>query len=242
MSKYGFSVDEHSDDETARKVLLQLKRMARLGKVAERALKEIEEKGFCNRQLPVAFASKDSWKKQADSSYICTHDISHVKFRKREDISRADLGPMDQIHIEFGGMRDGHYSAFSNKEAPLLLRGPFRRQINVEGELETQELSVEVGKVRINKSHLSFVEGTYSGKTHQVYKAQGVSPHALVAYKGMAECFVKAIVDTTPGISMSARTHDLRTTAPQWLVEDGHIERLCQEIHKTIRVLEVMEA
>jgi len=241
MAKYQFSVDHFSDDKSARTQLLHLRRMARLGKVAERALADIERQGYTNKLLPVAVVRKEAWRQQ-NGGLPFSHDVQHVRFRQREDISRADLGPMDQIHVEFGSMKDGYYSAFKNKEAPVSIKGPFRRQVNAQGQLVTENLSVEIGKVRINKSHLSFVEGSYNGTAWQVYKSIKVSPHALAAYKGIAICVAKAIVDTAPNIAKSARVHDLQTNAPDWLVEDGHIERLCQEIHSTIKILEVMEA
>ena len=241
MPKYQFSVDHHSDDKSARAELLHLRRMARLGKVAERALAEIKARGFTNKLLPVAVASTEGWRR-GTGGHVFSHNIQHIRFRQREDISRADLAPMDQIHVEFGGLKDGHYSAFANKEAPVSVKGPFRRQVDAQGTLETVELSVEIGKIRINKSHLSFVEGQYNGATFQVYKALKVSQHALAAYKGIATSVAKAIVDADLHVPKSARVHDLQTHAPDWLVEDGHIERLCGEIHSTIKILEVMEA
>lgn len=256
MKKYGFSVDHFSDDVTCRKILLKLKRTIRLGKLAQDALREIETTGFTERMLPVSGERNDSsWDNQS-KKYCKSHNVQLVRFRKREDISRADLGPMDQIHIELGKMVEGKYSVFVNKETDLTIHGPFRRQIDAQGTLETQELSVKIGFVRINKSHLSFVENGYGGATHQVYKSLKVSQHAAASYKAMANCIAKAIigvsnervVDPVTGvisgkeIDMSAKVHDLQAAAPQWLVDDGHIERICNEIHQTVKVLTVMEA
>ena len=51
--KFKFSHDIHADEATQREVYRKLKLASRLGKMADKALQDIEEKGFTEKSAPL---------------------------------------------------------------------------------------------------------------------------------------------------------------------------------------------
>ena len=104
----------------------------------------------------------------------------------------------------------------------------------------------KVGAVRINKGHLSWLEPSYQKGAWRVYKDAryaGAAESLQAFAKGLSQVLVSiAMDDKAAEMLPAAKTLDLRATAWEWILADGHAERLFREVHKAVVVAEVMES
>jgi hypothetical protein len=245
--RHRFSVDKHSDDETCDKVIEQLAKTVELGRQAQAALDSIRETGFFKGKAPVTGVSKRIY---MEGHHCEGHEVRFAAFQQRIVISRADLPPLNGLQLEFDAAKhNGNYGGHPCVEVPLWGSGVVARQIDDFGKLVFKEDRQHLGKIRINKHHLSFVENSTS-ETVQVYKSSSSSPDKPRALLVFAKRLARLMVNTgyyddefKPGyeVAMAAKTEDLQNAAPQWFVDDGVVERMFDEIHRYICVLRVMD-
>ena len=255
MARHEFSVDKHSDDDVCDTAIEQLQRMVELGKHAQLALDSIKNTGHFTGPVPIAGpASNTYW----DGSHSLGHQVRFAILQKRQPYSRADLPPLDNLQLDYKDSVDGTYGGHDCIEVPLYAHGLVARQIDSTGTLKFVEEEGHLGKIRINKHHLSFVENS-NNNTAQIYKSRPGSPgEPLKKYQESATLFAKRLarlmVDAGADkenivaghgniyMPMAAKTLDLQNALPQWFIEDGVVERMFDEIHRYICCLRVMEA
>jgi hypothetical protein len=248
LKSAGFVVDESSDEKLAKDVLKDLRRMAKLGRMAERALRGIEADGFYTGFAPVATLPSDA-RYGGYSNHNETKKSSTVRFvrlHKRLPISRADLGPMDKLYIQMGKVNDTKYAGNDTREIPLLICGPMMTQkVSGEAGCELEDDERECGHIRINKNHLSWLApAAYGpGDAWRVYKEMKYSGarESMTAFaKGVSSILVKK--ERSQEFLASAKMLDLQANAWEWFLADGHAERMFRDIHELTRVIEVMDS
>ncbi len=252
MARHDFSVDKHSDDAVCDTTIEQLQRMVELGKHAKLALDSIAKDGHFSGPAPIAGPpTYNYW----DGRQCPGHQVRFAILQKRQPYSRADLPSLDNLKLDFQESKEGSYGGHECIEVPLYAYGMVARQVDNVGTLEFFEESGHLGKIRINKHHLSFVENS-NNNTAQVYKSR--STYAPDKYQESAMIFAKRLarlmVDAGHNkeniaaargemyVPMAAKTLDLQNALPQWFIDDGVVERMFDEIHRYIAVLRVMEA
>jgi hypothetical protein len=248
--RHGFSVDKHSDDESCDKAIEQLERVVQLGRQAQAALDAIRETGFYKGKAPVTGQPRRVY---TEGHHGDGHEVRFAAFQQRVNISRADLPPLDELQLDYEPAKNnGSYGGHPCVEVPLYCKGAVAKQIDDFGKLIFKEDRQHLGKIRINKHHLSFVENS-SGETVQVFqsststKPDKYNASALVFAKRLARMIVNIGYPDdvfAPGneVHMAAKTEDLQNAAPQWFVDDGVVARMYDEIHRYIRVMQVMES
>jgi len=254
MGQFKFSVDSSSNDEACAEAINRLEQVVKLGQEAQRALDAIRDYGYYEGPAPVATepcAVHDFGFDRGPGTFAkgyVGHSIRPAVLQKRSTFSRVDLPPLDNLKLEYGPMKKGQYGGHDCSEVPLFAYGLVARQTDPIGKLEFDEDKHQLGVVRINKHHLSFVEDDYSRRTVQVYKTFSSSPAKADA---AALTFATRLARVMVGVSrnddheeyaMAAKTLDLQRAVPRWFIEDGVIERMFGEIHQYITCVTVMES
>lgn len=249
-----FVVDENSDPAAARLAIKEMRRMIRLGEMARVAYQHIKQHGFYDGIAPVINPPSQNWNHNrfgvpGTRSETKHSQVQFLRLPRRLSISRADLGDMSKFSIDFGPM--------NGKEIDFFINGPVAVQ-TVPGKpiYEIQELRREVGKIRINTGHISWVSMD-GKKVVRVYKEmhysgakssmEDFSKHVSRAFIECGELppapasFNKSrIYNLQSTVRPSAKTLDLQNRVWQWFLDDGHAERMFKDIHELVRVAEVM--
>lgn len=242
--KPGFTVDESIDPKDAEAAMRDLRRMIRFGKMAERAMRSLREKGFYDGLAPLA--------PQPGQAYVGQYsqgkrkaDVRFARLPMRLGVSREDLGPMAELRLEFDRIEDTKYAGNPCKELDVFLAGPMALQV-ASGlpRYEVREDRRKVGTVRINKGHLSWLENASygNGAAWRVYKEMKYpgAKESLAAFSKGASKILVELEDK--GMSFAAKTLELQATAWEWFLADGHALRFFRDIHESVRVAEVMES
>lgn len=251
MERFGFSVDSNSDDAACAEAINRLETVVKLGQEAQRALDAIRDNGYFEGPAPVATeaAVHDFGFTPEPGSYAkgyAGHSIRLAVLQKRLQFSRADLPALDNLKLEYGPLKKASYGGHDCMEIPLFAYGQVARQVDAIGTLEFDEDKHQLGAIRINKHHLSFVEDDYSRRTVQVYKTLVSStPKAEAAALVFATRMARLIVDVARRddcLYLAARTLDLQRAVPKWFIDDGVVERMFGEIHQYVTCVTVMES
>ena len=241
---FRFTVDEDSATLQATQVLKELRRMARFGRMADKALKDLETQGFCDRLVPVAGIPSNDWGLHNETKKKV--EVHFVRLPERLDFSRADLGPFDKLRMEVDIAKNTKYSGNPCLEVPLFLAGPMATQtVSGRAVYSIEESRRDVGFIRINKSGLSWI--TPRGMAQKVYKETKYSgaQESIKAFAAALSNIIvikKFIVSSIPGqqLLVAAKTLKLQKHAAEWLIEDGHAERLFLEISNLTRMSEIL--
>lgn len=221
-----FTVDSNVDPEAAYLGIAALKRVIRMGKIAERALRQIQTEGFCDARVPTLSPQYGGYRFEAH------------RFTKRPVVTRKNMPDPAKLQLSLGKLRDADWSGHPCKEAHVFLTGPQTTQIKTHPvKFRTYEKETEVGYVRLNKNHLSWWS---QGRAHRVYKEiKYAKEEDLIS---LGEFIANQIIRNNGNDEKSAMLVILRQEASKWLVEDGHVQRWMQELRAQVPVLEVMEA
>lgn len=243
-----FVVDENSEPEVAAEAMKDLRRMVRYGDMAKKALREIKQNGYYDGLTPLSSKAGQSW--QNKYSKVPTRDRkqSHIQFvclPRRIEISRSDLGDLSQLRVEVGSVEEGSFAGHTTRVVPVYISGPFTFQVQTEKPIfEIKEGKCQVGQIRINKGYLSWISPT--GAVHRLYKDTKY-PGAKDTIRAFAMALSKSLISTesadpedTEGLRPSAKTLDLRSHAWNWILNEGHAERLISSVFNLVHVADVM--
>ena len=247
--RHGFSVDKHSDDESCDRAIEQLSNVVELGKQAQAALDSIREHGFFKGKAPVTGSPRRIY---SEGHTTDGHEIRFASFQQRVSVSRTDLPPLENLQLEYEPSKEGTYGGHSCVEVPLYCKGMVAVQIDHFGLLKFKEDRQILGRIRINKHHLSFVENS-TAETVQVHRSG--SAISSEKYKASAMVFAKRLarmminvgylhdieMPLGDAVPIAAKTEDLQNAAPQWFIDDKIVERMFDEIHRYICILRVMD-
>lgn len=246
--KITFSVDENSNPEVARTVIRDLRRMIRLGTLAQKAIKGLLRDGFYDGLTPVVDkVTPLHWDQGGYSVQGHYHGKKHatvrfVRLPRLSDISRADLGDMNFLHLSLGPNED-HFNK-NNMELKLSITGPIAFQLESGKETyEIRETTFEMGRVRINKNHLSWVDPFGDKGAWRVYKDMkydGAQDSLRAFSRSVSKRLVRSEAENDGSMAASAKTLNLQNSAWEWFMADGHAERMFREIHDVAKVHEVM--
>ncbi len=235
----GFSVDSSSKDEDSNKAVTELMRLAALGRQAQEVLDTIRTTGYYAGDVPLA-GDQQTWDHKTT--------VRRALFQKREPFSRADLPELGNLQLVYGDLKESAYGGHACQEVQVWAEGTVARQVTREGAVEFVQDKTNIGAIRINKNHLSFIERFGSKKTVTIFKSPALpkwKESALVFAGNLGVAMVAQVQDpntSQPKFELIAKMRDLREHSPAWFVEDGVVERMFEEIHRYIRVLEVMES
>jgi hypothetical protein len=246
LKKPQFTVDESISQEDAEEALRDLRRMIRYGRMAERAMKSLQEKGYYDGLAPLA-PETDQLHRGQYSVGKQKSDVRFAHLPKRLPISREDLGPMAELRLDFDKVETTSYSGNPCKEVKIYLEGPMAFQV-ASGlpKYKIDEDRRQIGKIRINKGHLSWLENTASGygegsawRVYKEMKYAGAQESLAAFSKGASLILVKR--EDSDHV-FAAKTLELQATAWEWFLADGHAERFFAEIHQMTKIAEVMDS
>lgn len=244
MSKYTFTVNEDSSEEAAKSAVTNLRRMARYGRLAEKALKSIQSSGHYDKMAPMLTEPEQDWSAHHRPENSRKAEVRLRKFPKKLGISRSDLAPFKSLRTKLGKTENSSHGGHPNKEVELWLEGPIRVQtLPSQAAYVQEDVSIQIGSIRINKGSISWLDGTYpygacqAFRIYQNLKHKGAE-NAIIAF---AKTISKKLC-VYPGVLPAAKTLDLQNGAWEWLIEDGIAENLFAEIHPAITISQVMDS
>jgi len=215
-----FVIDENPDIKDATRAYRHLRRMVRLGKIAEKALSAIDIDGFYDGNTPIA-TSRDR--------------IENVRFHKRLDISRDDLGDMSELQIKLGRQDDN--------EITLFMTGPMAFQVDTKPSYEIRPDERRIGVIRLNKNAIKWHDGR-NGKIYRIYremKYDGAKESLEAFSRCVSSSLVKEVDNDDEPYKRCAKTVDLQDRSWEWFLQDGHAERMFLDILRLVSVYQVME-
>jgi len=235
MSKHGFTVDEDVTEGGAKLALVQLRRMIKLGKLAERAMADIRSQGYTNRTVPIANRTVPQWNKMHSTV------VSIVHMPRREPVSRADLTDLSKLQIALGIPEEDEYSGNPCIVVPMSIKGIMLTQTEQGlAVYDAVEEERSCGRLRINKNHVSWLEGNYSEAQKVYWEYRYAQAKSAPAF---ATALSRVIVNLGEGVDKRCgKTVMLHDQMPQWLCDDGHVARLFREIIEFCKVVKVMTA
>lgn len=239
------AVDAVSDDKTRETTIYNLRRMVKYGKMAERALRDIKAQGFAHGTFPTVGSP-------IRNSYGNRHQVSNVvevRLKAYVDPVRELAPPLSDLGIYFGNVETSYNGGAEFEQLPLIVRGQIFRQRRDEHVIE--DGSIPFGYLRLLKNGYSFeqrrtapgpeeemVHMTGTGSVFQVYsnfKYDG----AQKMLKGFAAAISWAVVRTAKGTEADQLTTDMEKAVEGWLMSEGHVHRMCEEMHRHLTVREV---
>jgi hypothetical protein len=238
---FTFTVDEDSSDKAAQEALKDLRRMAKLGRMAQAALDSLRAEGHYDGLAPMISRPMDDWNAKGRKKA----EVRIRRLPRRLGVSRADLAPFAGLSLRLGKLKDTSYSGNPCRELELWLDGPMARQTAPGlAEYEIVQSSWRVGDVRVNKGHLSWLkEATYgTGAAFRIYQETKYDGAKKTIEEFAKSVSKKLCTVGQEGMIPAAKTLDLQATAWEWLVADGVSERLLAEVHPAVTVAQVMES
>lgn len=237
-----FTVDEDSSEKAALEAVKDLRRMAKLGRMAQAALDSLRARGHYDGLAPMIGLPQDDWNAKGRKKA----EVRIRRLPRKLGISRADLAPFGELRLRIGKGRDTSYSAHSCRELELWLDGPVMVQTEPgQAVYEVRDLQQRIGDVRVNKGHLSWLQDSANGygtgsafRIYQETKYDGAKKTIAEFAKSVSKRLCTAEKDVLP----AAKTLDLQAGAWEWLVEDGVAERLLADVHPAVTVAQVMES
>lgn len=223
------TIDDLQEDQYGKPMLMRhLRKMIKLGKIAERAYQNIQETGYYNGRVLVI---------ENVNSY--RDDVVKRVLSKKIEVRREDTIPMHDltVSVEDGGM-DYHGS---NKfpTARLSITGThvmFNKKNRPTFEVKTTPW----GSVRILKTGYTLNSSTWGSEVFKLY-SDFKNPN-----EKMAESCMRMAQDLANNLILSSgcRTYyatDMIKHVQGWLISEGHVQRIMKDIISQTKVLEVME-
>lgn len=248
-----FVVDNNSDPEEARKALRDLRRTAMMGRRAERALKAIEAEGHYDGQVVVIVF---------DGHYGYYSAVPH-RFPAYQPVSRADIRDWEQLSVVCGDKTTGSHGGIKFAQVPVYLQAtgwaPDRDENAVPtGKWERVKLGLKVHRARLGDCRMkSNGEVTFCPSTLFGHLSNGVfrikrNPDASDKTRQEAAFFAKiaahCLVDCGMRHELKLQAKcpqkilDLQAAVQVWMLEDGIVKRMFNDMLDSIEVIKVMEA
>jgi hypothetical protein len=244
-----FVVDNNSDPAEAKQVLRQLRRTVRLGKIAERALKSLEERGSFDSRVVVL---------HREYGYYCA---AVRKLSAYRPFSRDDVPGWPELTVVCGKKTIGSHGGSRFDQVSLWLLGTGfapRRHIKPVDQWEQVTLRKGVPGARLGtcrmkaNGEVTFVVSSSLEETTncviRISRNPGASAKSLAEAQRFARVVAACLVDVGRPHELELFKKcpqyltDLRRAAPDWLIEDGHVHRMFNDILDAVAVVRVMEA
>jgi hypothetical protein len=253
---FAFCVDNQSDPKKVQRALKDLKRTVLLGKLAEKALKALKKGEPHDR--PVLTVRTRRVVGEYDPVYrrgsTREYETSIHRFPALRPVSRQDLPDLDKLSVEFGSFKKVEVAGWILSEAPVYLSGTGllmkvdESTMRYTGKVARVVFNSEtdlalLGTLRIKKKGLSFIPNTvYSNGCNNIIELS-----AGREWTRLAEIVAGVLVNFNSTATSQRRSLipqkmiDLQRNAAAWIIEDGIVHRMIQEMKNQVEVLKVME-
>jgi hypothetical protein len=216
-----FLVDTVLDPNGKAKVMRGLRAVARLGRLAEKALERLESDG--------SFPDRAPW--LARSKYGRSYQLKYSRFPTIPVLSREDVPWYGPLSLKTGSVWKKEYGGFMVDCVDVLVRAGVRRG-------ETWEpADMKIGYVKLNVSVSTFFPVLPPVINSDGVKIEQKQPLSIPLLKGQphwsvkaaAECVAENVAGSKEATPFQAM---LYASLTRWLVEDGHAESLLGEVRK----------
>jgi hypothetical protein len=242
-----FCIDNKSDPDLVRQAVVDLKRTVRLGKRAEKVLQALKQDGHFDGDVPIV----------AKNGYL-GYVASVHKFPAYQPISRDDIPGWSEISVECDERRTGEHGGSKFYTMPVFLRGQALYAQLDDDNMLTGKIAQKLQKLKIASARLGECRlksnGTvtfavsdryYCGAVFRVRRNINASANAKADAKAFASILAQALVqfddrDWHAKARTPQKLLDLRQTVPSWLIEDGHVERMFNDMLDAIEIVNVM--
>lgn len=254
-----FCVDNSSGDAAVRKALIDLHRTVKMGKLAERALATLRETGCCDRRVPVI--SRESGR----------YEVWTRRFPAYVPISRESIPNWDYLTVECGERKEGTYAGKTFHEVPVFLSGTaLMMELSSDNggytgkvirvKMKAPRHLARLGSCRLKSNGEVTFEANqvYGGRTavfrikRNIDASDRTREEARTFAGIVAKCLINFAEDIGrfhgsyhPGRGYSRIPQemvDLMAAVPDWLIEDGHIKRMFNDMLNSVEIVKVMEA
>lgn len=244
-----FCVNNRSDPKSVTEAVTALKRMVRFGKRAERALKELETEGFFDGRVPVM-----------DPCYK-SYSARVVRFPAYIPISRDDIPGWKDMTIDFGELHKGSHGGHEFRQFQVFFRGT-ALAAETEDYTHTGKILYEPQKHGVKTSQLGYCRIKSNGSVTfapcfcgypnvpsviRVKRNPEASDKTRTEALQFATMLAYVIIQCNDGYGydrekIPQQLLDLRVALPVWLVEDGIVRRMFNEILDIVEVTKVTDA
>lgn len=253
-----FCLDNRSDPESVARAKKALRRMIRLGKRAEKIMERIETVGHFDGRMPLVFFGRKTYGNHDG------YDVSIHRFPAYRSISRDDVPGWNDITVECGEREEGSYGGSKFWTMPVYLKGSaLVEEIDDKyartGRVNVMNLKATLKSARLGECRLKS-NGTVTFDTDRAF-SYGINvfrirrnPDASDKAREEATLFAKAVArslirheENTGSYYRESNTKtpqkllDLQATIPRWLLEDGFVKRMFNDMLDAIEVVKVME-
>lgn len=226
-----------------------LRQMARLGKLAQSAIAQIERDGFVEGRFPVF-----------NKSYGNT--VENARFSKAVEIRRDMMPSFDDLKVELRDARRGKHGGTEYRRASIFLTGTgcVHVQSDVKKKLFASRLDhvpiIEpIGYLRLKRNGPpSFDNDRNVFQVYEEFKWDGAKKYAEALAKAVSNAVSNVQIPGRPQSYKSQQVshyfervdtqviRDLEVATRNWLIEEGHIERLSRDLRVAAKLFEVMSA
>jgi hypothetical protein len=236
-----FTVEEVSDNLVAKRAIMDLRRMARYGKVAQRALEELDRKGFCDTRVPMMTdpARTGNSRLNSDTYYDTQHTVYVKRLPKKETVSRKDLPAFNPIEASLA-LSERRILWKKDQELlylELTIKGPAIIQTQPEKSIyEVEEKSARMETVVVDRERILY---PFMGSNFMCIEKGSDQ------YEESVELFAESVSEKLCVLSPykpTAKTMEMSRRAEEWLITEGVAARLLDDICRMARIHQVMES
>jgi hypothetical protein len=232
---FPFCVNNSSDPEDVKEAIHALRRMIRYGKLADKALQQIQTVGHYDGRVPCTEQKARGYghpgiqyqKFPAYKSISRDQIIGYKDFK----ISLSEKRDTGNPNIEFDVYFEGFYTHFDDEAMKFVTK-----------HTNDKDYLNLVGKLRVCSNYLSF-RASYSTKLPAVKIFNNCNlPGANAAMLSFASAVSYAVFLGIQWLTnVPQQTIDLHKNLPAWLIEDGFCRKWFREIRDHVAVASVME-
>ncbi len=207
-------VDQDPDKRQVARALRGLRAMVRLGKLADKVLKDIDERGYSDERA--------YWFKSARYN-----EFKKSSFPRAQEINRGHVPGYDSMELVVGGKVDDKSDSASYESYGVSLRAYFWTGWEKK---KWEKGARDVGIIRVTSSSPSL-------RAHSQRDSYTRNPKRIPILVGIKDSGVRSLANViTECVFKNQSPQDdgaqLRRMFPRWLMEDGTAERWLRELRK----------
>lgn len=239
-----FYVNGDSSDEGRKESIKALKRTIRIGKLAERALKNLREKGSHDAStLVVVRRAGMSWELDEDYYYY----TQVYRFPAAKPIDRSDFDP-GAIELKFGDVSTEFHGGVKMKSIQLYLAGAaikFAPKLGVKT-VDLPLVEMRLGTLRLKANGEVTLRPDHRFPSKEVFAIKrnySNSEKGTFGARMLARLISQTHIQWRPHQQVMVPGHlvGLRSLIETVLIEENHIEKLINEILDYVSVFKVMD-
>ena len=226
-----------------------LRHLARLGKIAQAAIESIERDGFVEGRLPVI------------GTMYGSHAVEKVRFSRAVKVQRSMMPSFEDLRIELRDQGTGRHGGKEFRRAKVILTGTgcVHVQSDVgkrfyESRIEHMQIEAKIGHLRFKKNGPpSFDDDRQVHQVYEEFKWEGAQKYANAFTKCVSNAVSNVRMPNGSNYGAQQVSHyferldlqiikDLETSTRDWLMREGHIERMSREMRESAKLFEVMSA